>query len=625
MSRFRRFLITLLSVISLITMAFSFIACDTTPVLKVTFNVDGEIYETVDVKMEQVITLPQQPTKEGYTFDGWFLDDITFQRPFTENSMIEERFNVDITVYAKWKENDNANNGDNNPDPEVDAFSFKTFVFEDNNFIELTVRSNVEEFNFGEEIITSGKYNVEIESCGMWGYVSSNVAHLFQGEKNEFKITVTKEGDDNFCEIYYVDINRLDVFKVEFYTDTETEIESQYVDEGYLATKPEDPVKNGYDFDGWNFDFDTPITENTTIRANYTLATYTITYDLDGFDVEVPEDNATTYTIKTNTITLKDIQDDVKVEESNYTYGYSFVRWECDGQEITTIQKGSYGDKTIKAVFEKTHIYFGEYPQRYVGHETNVDFAGSTKDERGYYLASNNAYYAQITANKYRDGRKYFTSGHIIVTGVKYQFKVEPIKWRILSENNGTLFLLSENALDNPAFDKLKLNDYDTSNIRTWLNNDFYNIAFNSTEKQKILTTEVDNSAKSANPYGKPNEFDNGGNYGSLINTFDKVFLLSVEEATNPNYGFNSEYSARDFTLRQKYATDYAMARGVAYKDTGWTIENGHGLVNYWWLRSAVPASPYVRTVSGQYGEIRESGYTHNTTGGVVPAIRIQL
>ncbi len=623
MTKFRKFLITLLGVISTITMAFSFIACDSTPILKVTFEVDGAVYETVDVKMEHEITLPQEPTKEGYVFDGWYLDLNYWSKPFTSTSMIDERFNVDITVYAKWKVDDSANNG-NNPEPEVDAFSFKTLVFNDNNQVEITVGNNVEQFNLGEEIIATGNYKCSIESLYDKGYYLNGIAYLETG-KNTFQIHVTKENDEYFYEYYYVYVTRLNLFTVEFYTDGGTQIETQHVEEGYFATKPEDPEKPGYNFDGWNFDFDSPITENTTIRAKYTLATYTITYDLGGMTVENPNESVTTYNIKTNTIKLKSITETADVKEGDYTYAYSFVNWECDGKEITQIKTGSYGNKEIKAVFEKTHIYFGEYPQRYVGHETDVDFAGSTKDERGYYLASNNCYYAQITANKYSDGRKYFTSGHIIVTGVKYQFKVEPIKWRILSEDNGTLFLLSENALDNPAYDTLKLNVYNTSDIRTWLNNDFYNIAFNNAEKQKILTSEVDNSAKSMNPYGNPNYFENGVNYGARENTFDKVFLLSLEEATNPNYGFNNEYSQRDYTLRAKYATDYAMARGVSFIEGYATQSSAHGRVNYWWLRSSVAYSPYVRTVSGEYGDIGTSGYTHNTTGGVVPAIKIQL
>ncbi|MBR5439855.1 MAG: InlB B-repeat-containing protein [Clostridia bacterium] len=616
MSKFRKILVTLLGVICTLTMAFSFIACDSTPVLKVTFKVDGETYKTVDVKMEQVITLPQEPTKEGCTFDGWYVDDITFQRPFTENSMIEEKFNVDITVYAKWKEADNGNNeGSAN-----DEFRFKTLVF-DGNTVELTVRSNVEQFNLGEEIIATGNYKYTVSAyCSNY---ENGIANLRTGN-NSFEIHVTKENDDEFSKYYFINVKRLYAYKVEFSTDGGTQIETQYVDEGYLATKPEDPVKNGYDFTGWNFDFDTPITWDTYIYARYTLATYTITYDLDGFDAEVPQDNATSYTIKSSRLTLKNIKDDVTREESGYTYGYTFVRWECDGQEITQIKTGSYGNKTIKAVWKKNYIYFGEYPQRYVGHETNVDFAGSTKDERGYYLASNNCYYAQITASLYDSGRKYFTSGHQVISGVKYQFKVEPIKWRILCEEDGTLFLLCENALDNPKFDNLKLNDYEESNIRTWLNNDFYNIAFSTTEKQKILTTEVDNSAKSANPYGSPNEFDNGGNYGNLITTYDKVFLLSVEEATNPNYGFDSKYNANDL-LRRKYATDYAIAKGVFYNDTGFIIDSGHGKIGSWWLRSVVPATAYIRTVSGWSGDIGESGYTNSTRVGVVPAIKIQL
>ena len=75
----------------------------------------------------------------------------------------------------------------------------------------------------------------------------------------------------------------------------------------------------------------------------------------------------------------------------------------------------------------------------------------------------------------------------------------------------------------------------------------------------------MDNSAASTgdsdNPY-------------ACENTNDKVFLLSYSDATNTNYGFDSDW--RFSPSRVAKPTDYALARG-AYQ------YNGVGL---WWLRS---------------------------------------
>lgn len=59
-------------------------------------------------------------------------------------------------------------------------------------------------------------------------------------------------------------------------------------------------------------------------------------------------------------------------------------------------------------------------------------------------------------------------------------------------------------------------NNYATSSIRKWLNDDFYNTAFTSTQKSNILTSKLDNKACS-NLYSE---------YDSEI-TYDKVFLPS--------------------------------------------------------------------------------------------------
>lgn len=62
----------------------------------VTFMDGEEPYHTVSgVEKDATVDLPDDPTKDGFTFEGWFTasDD-----PFTENTPVTDN----ITVYAKW-------------------------------------------------------------------------------------------------------------------------------------------------------------------------------------------------------------------------------------------------------------------------------------------------------------------------------------------------------------------------------------------------------------------------------------------------------------------------------------------------------------------------------------------
>ncbi len=76
-------------------------------------------------------------------------------------------------------------------------------------------------------------------------------------------------------------------YTVSFDTDGAGDIASQKVEEGKVATKPEDPAKTGYSFGGWYngetaFDFATAITSDVTLKAKWTLLTFTVTFDTDG-------------------------------------------------------------------------------------------------------------------------------------------------------------------------------------------------------------------------------------------------------------------------------------------------------------------------------------------------------
>ena len=71
---------------------------------KVEFIVDGEVYETVSTSDKSEIEIPKNPEKEGFEFDGWYLDEGKWDDPFTANSLLDTPISDDMVlkVYAKF-------------------------------------------------------------------------------------------------------------------------------------------------------------------------------------------------------------------------------------------------------------------------------------------------------------------------------------------------------------------------------------------------------------------------------------------------------------------------------------------------------------------------------------------
>ena len=150
-------------------------------------------------------------------------------------------------------------------------------------------------------------------------------------------------------------------------------------------------------------------------------------------------------------------------------------------------------------------------------------------------------------------------------------------------------------------------NNYKESHIRSWLNDNFYNTAFNNEEKARILTTTVDNSAASTG--------DNRNKY-ACANTSDQVFLLSFAEATSATYGLGTDAS-RQLILRSKPSA-YAQSQGV-YTDTFYDGPS------HWWLRSPCSSiANYARFVNCD-GNVNYSKRVNYSDYGVVPALWISL
>lgn len=157
-------------------------------------------------------------------------------------------------------------------------------------------------------------------------------------------------------------------------------------------------------------------------------------------------------------------------------------------------------------------------------------------------------------------------------------YNTNPIKWRVLENANGQLFLLSDQNLDVFQYHtEYESVTWETSTMRSWLNgysaehntggdsgtdytsDNFIGTAFSEKEQGAIADTTVVND-------NNPTYGTEGGN-----TTTDKIFLLSIAEAQNSSY-------FADDNSRIATNTAYAKEQGAhTYSSTG---------AGDWWLRS---------------------------------------
>lgn len=266
------------------------------------------------------------------------------------------------------------------------------------------------------------------------------------------------------------------------------------------------------------------------------------------------------------------------------------------------------------------YVYFGYYPQTIK--DDSVTIISNSPDSDGYYLGSDNERYAKVTAKPYVNSSNqtmHFSNSQQIVKDTVYYFKVEPIKWRILSNEDGTYKLLAELIIDSQMFYSAQVNrtiggktiyanNYEYSDIRKWLNEDFYNKAFTEIQKTFINTVLVDNSLSSTGS-------DNNNDY-ICNDTNDKVYLLSQQDVINDVYGFKTSVFEKD-TLRQKSPTDYARVVGCGFEQNLDTY--------YWWLRT--PSSANLINVATIRPDSKAYGWrgVYAEEVGVAPAITVTL
>ncbi|MBR3819374.1 MAG: hypothetical protein IKJ41_09545 [Clostridia bacterium] len=265
--------------------------------------------------------------------------------------------------------------------------------------------------------------------------------------------------------------------------------------------------------------------------------------------------------------------------------------------------------------FDGATVEFGSYPQSKVTDETVLSDLNSlelTWTYYDYYAGTSTQYptqsvigsMKQLDFMKYCDvelnGEKYravymekYRPNNTTLTPIAdnslidaygyslktvYWFRYEPIIWTVLDAENGIMMTtdsIDAQPFNNNQYSKNNLiysdqytdfaDDYNTSSIRDWLNNDFFSIAFSSEDTDSMLKTDVVTDSETTNDY---------------------VYLLSAEETVNPDYGFSADTTERD-VARRADSTDYAISQGLIIQANGtnWFTRStgnsafGHGAV----------------------------------------------
>ena len=232
-------------------------------------------------------------------------------------------------------------------------------------------------------------------------------------------------------------------------------------------------------------------------------------------------------------------------------------------------------------------------------------------DYRGVYFTSYRPYfisYSSSTTYSSQDDNGYNVS-------TTYWFTYEPLQWRVVNNDPNNILIMTSKIIGSEQFSTYTKtgpttktdyqgntrlaypNNYQFSDLRTFLNVDFYDLAFNDDEANLIKTTEVHNDAESAG---------NSTSSYTCNNTQDKVFALSYSEARNSSYGFY-------IGGRPLKATDYAASLGCTLNSKK---------CGAFWFRSVSEDDPESVKLLYNNGDFGHFGIAKGING-VVPALRL--
>ncbi|MBE6782722.1 MAG: zinc-ribbon domain-containing protein [Ruminococcaceae bacterium] len=299
-----------------------------------------------------------------------------------------------------------------------------------------------------------------------------------------------------------------------------------------------------------------PIKENISGQVNGTIELDEIIYiSIEVFDEDSGEGKSFIYTV-----------DGDKSEEHEDSGKYSDVHEE-NGE---VIGKDENGEEVKIVIIEKEEINTTEKEETTREAETTTENDASTTPSNGTSSGIANANVGDyITFGSYEQDNN-TSNGK------------EAIEWLVLDKQDGKILVISRYALDCQPYNEEGMDTiWEICTLRSWLNNEFLNTAFTSSQRSMIPTVTV--KAEDNTTYGT-----DAGN-----DTQDKVFLLSVSEA---NKYFSSD------SARECKPTVYVAAQGADASADAEYYGNC-----WWWLRSPGYIQDFATSVNYD-GGVREHG-----------------
>lgn len=297
--------------------------------VKVTFYLHG-LGQTITKEIAKGSTIEKiaDPTFDGYTFGGWYTD-LTYATEFDFASSI----NQDTTIYAKWISNSSdASNiyyvtfdyqgkgGSNttlsvfegkqvpslaNPThsgyrfdgwykstnfAEADRYDFSTPITSSftlyAKWVETSIEPVVEDVTI---ILNYMEKDTNVTIKDSFGVPVSNLNVTLHGIGNAVPVATLSSNADGFVEFTYYCVN--------LHLNGGSGAESLAVYNGAIPSKPNNPVKTGWNFIGWyrdqnlseSFDFTDAITSNLELYAKWQNANVTDGYWLAPANAADPE------------------------------------------------------------------------------------------------------------------------------------------------------------------------------------------------------------------------------------------------------------------------------------------------------------------------------------------------
>lgn len=208
--------------------------------VRVKFDVDGGSLVDAQIIVEgATATAPDDPTKEHYTFNGWYHNEA---RTVAVDFAVDE-FDDSATLYAKW-----------------------------------TPVSYTATFEAGESLtdpdaqtITYGNLVTKPVAPSNPGYLLTHWSLDVDGEE-PFNFTTDIIEEDTTLYAQWAE-----AVTVTFDSNDGSTVEAQIIQAGSLATEPEPPTLDGHTFAGWYtdvalqeaYEFATPVTANITLYAKW--------------------------------------------------------------------------------------------------------------------------------------------------------------------------------------------------------------------------------------------------------------------------------------------------------------------------------------------------------------------